>query len=304
MPTPTPPPTLTPLPTLTVQPSPTLPPTSTGSLDAARKGSIKKDITYCTVNGFALKMDIYFPPQASAPWPVVIYVHGGTWTSGDKDHIQTFRDSTGMKDDSFLYVSINYRLAPKYKFPAQIQDLKCAVRYLRAHAAEYNLNPNKIGAWGSSAGAHLVSLLGTADASAGWDVGEYLDQSSQVQAVVDMFGPSDLTRIFQVKDKQIQKIVFGTFDPQNPIWVAASPVTYVSPDDPPFLILQGDKDQTVPLEQSQIFFDKLQAAGVISELVIVKNADHGFARVGNTPISPSPQEIGQKIEAFFNTYLK
>jgi acetyl esterase/lipase len=145
----------------------------------------------------------------------------------------------------FLVVSVNYRLAPEYEFPAMIEDVKCAVRSLRAHADLYNLDPNRIGVFGSSAGGHLVSMLGTTDESAGFDVGEYLKYSSRAQAVVDMFGPADLTAELANGSDTVNS-AFDNFDR-----ALASPVTYVTSDDPPFLILHGEKDALVPIAQSE-----------------------------------------------------
>lgn len=135
-------------------------------------------------------------------------------------------------------------------------------------------------------------------------MGEYLNQSSRVQAVVDMFGPADLTRDFAGLGAQVQKDVFGASGASDPLLAAASPINYVSADDPPFLILQGQLDDVVPLEQSQILFEKLQAAGVSCELVIVQNAGHGFRQMGNLPIQPSRVEISKKISAFFIEQLR
>jgi acetyl esterase/lipase len=287
------------------EPSPT-PVLSNQVLSTSAPGSIAKDIPYCTMDGVSLKTDVYYPQTGSAPWPLVIYVHGGGWETSDKSEGAGFFKLTGMYNQGFLLASVDYRLAPKYKFPAQIQDVKCAVRYFRAHAAEYNLNPDKIGVWGGSAGGHLVSLLGAADSSAGWDVGEYLHQSSRVQAVVDMFGPSDLTRGFATTALQakLQRDVFDSTSNADPILAAASPVTYVTADDPPFLILQGEADSLVPPEQSQILFDKLQAAGVSSELVTIRHAGHGFQQVGSKPIKPSLIKLGKVVVAFLTRYLK
>jgi acetyl esterase/lipase len=304
-------PSLTPvLPTTEVSPTSTeafltLTP-ETAKFNLAKLGQVEKDITYCTMDGVPLKVDVYYPAIASASWPLVIYVHGGGWEAGDKSEGAGFRKLTGMQNTGFLVASVDYRLAPKYKFPAQIQDVKCAVRYFRAHAAEYNINPDKIGLWGGSAGGHLVALAGTSDSSAGWDVGEYLDQSSRVQAVVDMFGPTDLTRgSARVGiQAQLQRDVFGSTSATDPILAAASPVTYVTADDPPFLILQGDADTLVPLEQSQILYDKLQAVGVSSKLLVVRHAGHGFQQVGNKEISPSVIKLGKEIVKFFTQYLK
>jgi len=268
-------------------------------------GSTAKDITYCTMDGTALKLDVYYPAQYPAdPWPVVIYVHGGAWQKGDKSEGAGFRAVAGLQSAGFLVVAINYRLAPQVLFPAQIQDVKCAVRYLRAHAEQYHLDSEKIGVWGGSAGGHLSALLGTSGGTPGWDVGEYLDQSSRVQAVVDMFGPADLTVNFDASDFQNARTVFGATNPDDPKLAAASPVTYIDPGDPPFLILHGDQDTTVYLEQSQILYQKLQATGVEAQLVVVHGAGHGFAKAGAQPISPSPKEINQQITDFFIRQLR
>jgi acetyl esterase/lipase len=183
-----------------------------------------------------------------------------------------------------------------------IEDVKCAVRYLRAHAAEYNLDVNHIGAVGASAGGHLVALLGTADDSAGWDTGEYTDQSSRVQAVVNMAGFSDFTR--EVYDS-ISMAIFYALDEMpgsdSRKTVAASPITYITPDDPPFLIIHGDDDGIAPLEQSQVLDEKLKAAGVASTLVIVKNGPHSLQ---GDNISPTSEEISTMIINFFEDQLK
>ena len=256
------------------------------------------DITYCTVNNVALKMDVYFPTDLSQARPAAVYVHGGGWYTGDKRSAANLEELPGLLASNFVVFSINYRLAPEYHFPTMIEDVKCAIRSIRAHADEYHIDPNRIGAWGGSAGGHLVSLLGTSDESAGFDVGEYLDYSSRVQAVVDLFGPTDLTVHFNSQQEQIGRSVFS--DDQL---VMASPVTYVSQDDPPFLIQQGDKDQLVPLEQSQILYDRLTAAGVPATLVIVRNGGHGFNPIGG-PIDPNRADLTQMIVDFFVENLK
>lgn len=262
----------------------------------------QRDLTYCTVDGVALKMDLYFPPQASKPSPVAIYVHGGGWSQGDKTQGSVI-PFTDLASQGFLVAAVNYRLAPRYKFPAMIDDVKCAVRYLRANATKLNMDPSRIGAWGGSAGGHLVALLGATDASAGFDVGEYADQSSRVQAVVDMFGPADLSAMFPASSARIIQNVFEIKASAEETAKLASPVTYVTKDDPPFLIMQGDKDHTVPPEQSQILYDRLQAAGVPASLVMVKNAGHGFVPTGGA-ISPTREELIKMISDFFNKNLK
>jgi acetyl esterase/lipase len=263
----------------------------------------ERDVTYCTLDGVELKMDIYRPQGSAAPTPALLYVHGGGWTGGDKRSGEGIRDIPELLARGYLVAAVNYRLAPRYKFPAMIEDVKCAVRFLRANAERFSINPEKIGAWGGSAGGHLVALLGTADATAGWDVGQYLEQSSRVQAVVDMYGPTDLTVLFEGANPRLMEQVFGTSDRNSETLQKASPVNWVSSDDPPFLILHGERDPLVPVSQSQIFYEKLQAAGVPATFVIVKNAGHGFAPLGG-PISPSRQELTKMIGDFFDQYLK
>jgi acetyl esterase/lipase len=265
--------------------------------DSSKLGTVERDITYCTMDGVALKMDVYYPSENNGRFAVTMYVHGGGWSSGDKAQGAGTVEIPGLQKAGFLVVSVNYRLAPEYKFPAMIEDVKCAVRSLRAHADEYNLDPNRIGVWGGSAGGHLVNLLGATDESAGFDVGEYLEYSSRVQAVVDMFGPADLTVSFNGGYESASR-VFGDFDA-----ALASPVTYVTSDDPPFLMLHGEKDEVVPIEQSEILLAALQAAGVPAELVRVTNAGHSFKPDGGD-ISPSRREIAQLIVKFFEDTLK
>lgn len=267
-------------------------------------GQVDRDITYCTADGVPLKMDIYYPTNANSPASVAMYVHGGGWTSGDKSQGAGTRDISELVSRGYLVTAINYRLAPQYQFPAQIEDCKCAVRFLRANAAQYNLDPNRIGVWGSSAGGHLVALLGLTDESAGFEgSGDYADQSSRVQAVVDMFGPTDLTQLFNGANPRLLEQVFGTSDRHSEAIQRASPVTWVTSDDPPFLMLHGELDDLVPPSQSQILYDRLVAASVPATLVFVENAGHGFAPVGGST-SPTRQELTRMIADFFDRYLK
>ena len=262
------------------------------------------DLTYCTTSdGVKLTMDLYQPKKRLGPTPAVLYVHGGGWTGGDKSDGAGLLFREALVRRGYSMAAINYRLAPKYSFPAQIEDVKCAVRHLRANAAIYNIDPERIGAIGGSAGGHLVSLLGTSGKDAGWDSGENSDQSSRVQAVVDMFGPSDLKLMLGGSSRRYALMIFNASSLDDPLLQTYSPVAYITPDDPPFLILHGESDQLVPLEQSQILYDKLKAAGVPVELVVVKNAGHGF-RPADGDIQPSMPELVKMVVDFFEEYLK
>jgi acetyl esterase/lipase len=279
--------------------------TPTGPTATVRPpGPHRSDVTYCTSDdGTKLKMDIYPPQNAEAPAPVVVYVHGGGWMSGSKndDIARTFFGELTQR--GYLVASLNYRLAPKYLFPAQIEDVKCAIRHLRANAASYNLDPDHIGAMGGSAGGHLVSLLGTTDPSLGWDTGEYPGQSSRIQAVIHMYGPSDLLALFKNWQQPVGEQVFGAASNSDPLLDQYSPVTYITPDDPPFLILQGVQDGVVPTEQAQILYDRLSAAGVPVQLVLVENAGHGWKPKGGD-MQPSLPELVNLVADFFDQNLR
>ncbi len=282
--------------------TPTAAPTPTITFIPSKFGAAERDITYCTMNGLPQKLDVYYP-RSGGPWPVLVYVHGGSWVELDKAEGEGWRF---LNDRGFLVVSLNYRLAAlDIKFPAMIEDVKCAIRYLGAHSAEYNLDPDRIGALGASAGGHLVALLGTADESAGWDVGEWLDQSSRVQAVVTMSGLSDFTRPIRGGVDTAIFYAFGALAGTNlPVMEPASPVSHITPDDPPFLILHGDQDGTVPVEQAAILDERLKAAGVPSQLVIVQGGDHGLNPLPGKTAVPSHDEITQIIVEFLEENLK
>src|SRR5262245_6137695 len=129
----------------------------------ANAREVQRDVTYCTVDGVELKMDIYFPKNSTGATPLVIFIHGGGWSKGDKARGHGLTEFPPLLAAGFTVASLNYRLAPEYQFPAMLEDVKCAVRSFRAHASEYNIDPNRIGVWGTSAGAHLASMIGLTD---------------------------------------------------------------------------------------------------------------------------------------------
>jgi acetyl esterase/lipase len=259
-------------------------------------GQVLTDVAYCTMDGQPQLLDLYFPAEGG-PWPLVVYVHGGAWMRGDKSEAAGL--GAALNAEGYAVAAVNYRLYPAARFPAYIEDVQCAVRFLRAHAAEYNLDPEHFAAMGASSGGHLVALLGTADESAGWEAGEYARQSSRVQAVIDQSGPSDLSQDFQNGDIATLMIVaFGA----NQI-AAASPLTHVTPDDPPFLIIHGDNDGVVEVEQAYILNDALVAAGGPVQLVIVQTGDHALIATDGSA-TPTPGEIWQIELDFLAANLK
>lgn len=286
----------------TITPAITATPVETAAISHPH-GDIERDITYCSADGYPLRADIYFSQLPGGNAPLLLFLHGGGWTGGSKDGGMGFESLPALTAAGYTLAAVDYRLAPKYKMPAMIEDAKCAVRSFRAHAAEYGIDPDHIGVIGASAGAQLAAMLGTADESAGFDRGEYAGHSSRVQAVVDMAGPTDFRLPFTTGSdyRSLAAQVFGTEDPNDPLFAAASPVTWVSADDAPFLILHGNRDQNVPLSQSQEFYDKLRAAGVEAELVIVKNAGHQMDSPGQ---SPTREELARKILEFLQENLK
>ena len=245
------------------------------SFDGSKFGTADYDVTYCRMDGLDLVMDLYYP-DLGGPWPALVFVHGGGWMEGDKAGVDSSPAASGV-----LVVSINYRMVPDYQFPAMIEDLKCAIRFLHADARLYNMDPGHIALIGHSAGAHLTALAGLADKNTGWDVGQVLGRSSRVQAVADISGPSDLTRTFP---DSVNELLQGVFGPQQ--LISGSPVTFASPGDPPVLIIHGDADPVVPIEQAYLLRDALSNAGVPVELLIVQNGGHGLEPVGDA-ITPT-----------------
>jgi acetyl esterase/lipase len=250
---------------------------------------LRPDVTYAVVGSEKLQLDVAMP-ATPGPHPAVVCLHGGAWRVGSRKDLTygSWWYDFGGPDKSllrilagrgFVAVSVGYRLAPEHKFPAQVEDAKTAVRFLRANAAAFRIDPDRIAALGFSAGGHLAALLGTADESAGFEGALYPEQSGRVQCVVDFFGPSDLTLYAQtpgLEGAYFVPLLGGRSRDKLELYKKASPVEYVSKDDPPFLIVQGTADLLVPAIHSERLHEKLTAAGVESKLVTVKGKGHGW----------------------------
>jgi acetyl esterase/lipase len=256
----------------------------------------KYDVPYVEGGGKSQSMDIFVPPGAAKPMPLVIWIHGGGWQQGDKAQ----SPAVGLLRWGYVVASINYRLTDEAIFPAQINDCKAAVRWLRAHAEEYHIDPDHIGAWGASAGGHLVALLGTAGDQRDLEgTGGNEKFPSNVQAVCDLFGPSDLAKVLDdtAANSALPKLLGGPLRQHLDDAKRASPITYVTKDDPPFLILHGTKDPLVNVRQSRWLNDALTKAGVESHLEILEGAGHGgpeFATIENR----------RMVLSFFDKHLK
>lgn len=263
---------------------------------------ILRDIVYAHAENKTLLLDLYLPRQRR-PLPVILWVHGGAWRTGDKTDKADLPEWAAR---GYAVASINYRLSQEALFPAQIHDCKAAVRWLRANATEYGLDPTHIGAWGASAGGHLVALLGTTAgvAELEGDLGN-LGHSSAVQAVCDWFGPTDFTQMshfpgkmdHDVPDSPESQLIGGPIQENKEKAAKANPITYIDGDEPPFLIIHGERDPLVPCHQSILLHEALLAAGADSTLHIIPGAGHGGAHF-------SAPEITQMVAAFFDKHLK
>ncbi len=231
-------------------------PGQTGSADLS-KVNVLRDLAYVPGGHERQKLDLYLPTEAdpNGPRPLLVWVHGGAWLGGSKNPCPAAR----FAKEGYAVASVNYRLSQHALFPAQIQDCKAAIRWLRANAGSYGYDPNRIGVWGASAGGHLVALLGTAGDVNEFDVGPNQSVPSRVQAVCDFFGPTDFTKMsgfwstmkHDAPDAPESKLIGGPIQENPPKAQKANPITYVTKDDPPFLIVHGDKDPLVPHNQSE-----------------------------------------------------
>jgi len=243
------------------------------------------DVPYAGTENHKQMLDLYLPKnRASAdPLPVVVFIHGGAWARGDR------RYSSGdvfslVKSGKYAGVKVSYRLSDEAKWPAQIHDCKAAIRWIRANAEKYGLDPEKIGVWGTSAGGHLVSLLGTSSdvPELEGNLGSYVDVSSRVACVVPCYAPQDFTipMMFRdgepvLEDKALVDLMGAPLADIREKLIAASPITYVTPDDPPFLIIHGTEDQRVDFVHAQKIHAALQEAGVSSILIPIEGGRHG-----------------------------
>ncbi len=265
--------------------------------------AIQRDLVYKRINGAVLTLDLYCPEKVSGPLPVIVWIHSGGWSRGRKERCP----AVTLVQDGYAVASIDYRLTTTAPFPAQIEDCKAAVRWLRANASTYHLDPDHIGVWGHSAGGHLAALLGTSGGVRELEgTGDNMSYSSRVQAVCVVSGPGDLLQLYRAatgpsgteinpKVKPALEALIGVPVEENKTKaMAASPITYVSKDDPPFLMIHGEIDSTVPVSQAESFAAALKAAGVETTLEIAPGRGHG---AGGPKFQPM-------IKAFFDKYLK
>lgn len=267
--------------------------------------NVTRDIPYASTDNPRQRLDLFLPErrQTDKPLPVVAFIHGGGWRGGDKasgarmvaPYVQTGK---------FAAVSIGYRLSGESQWPAQIHDCKAAIRWIKAHSEKHGLDGERIAVWGTSAGGHLVAMLGVApdvDRLEG-KLGDHTDQNSRVACVVDWFGPADFLSIGDHPSKIDHNsptspeslLLGGPVQQRKDVARNASPITHVSAGDSPFLIVHGTRDQLVPYDQSVRFHESLRGANVSSILIAVEGAGHGRFE--------SP-EVGQRVRLFLEQRL-
>lgn len=265
---------------------------------------VERDVVYERVGDRELHLDFYRPPTQSK-LPLVVWVHGGGWKSGSKNGAGP---SKILLTRGFAVASVEYRLSGEATFPAAVVDCKAAVSFLRKHADRFGIDPARIGAWGSSAGGHLVAMLGTTGDDQTFDLHPVSKEvSSRVQAVCNWFGPSDFLRMNDVKgaidhdapDSPESRFIGGAIQENVTLVQRANPITYITEGDPPFLHLHGSKDRLVPLSQSQLLDAALRKAGVQTELHVVVDGDHGF-RGAREPM----RDIIDRSIRFFESTLR
>lgn len=276
---------------------------------AAYQIDVQDNIVYGKGGDESLTLHLAKPRNARGRRPGLVCIHGGGWKAGDKNDVKGIMRTAARR--GYVAVAVGYRFAPKHPFPAQIEDCKCAVRWLRHHADELDLDPKRIGAIGFSAGAHLSMLLGTMDSADGLEGnGGWNDESSKVQAVVSYFGPTDLTLDFDAirqgpsadvfneaaARSTLQAFVNGDIEQHRDTLRRASPIVYVDAGDAPMLLFQGTRDSLVPFDQAFRMAVALTKAKVPGRVELIVGVGHGW--LGN-----ELKRTQQTAFAFLDRYL-
>jgi len=256
-----------------------------------------KDIIYKETESRSLKLDIYHLKELKEAAPVLIFIHGGGWKKGDKQDYLLYLIDYAKK--GYVTATVAYRFSQEALFPAAVLDVKCAVRWIRSHAKEYRIDPDKIAIIGGSAGGHLAMMIGYSADVPEFDR-ECADSSdSRVQAVVDLYGPSDLTTDYARNQKSPKEFLGKSYEEDPDLYLKASPKPYITSDDPPTLIFQGTIDALVPYSQSDSLKKWLDKAGVPAEYHKLKGWPHTM------DLAKEVNEYCQYyMDAFFEKYLK
>jgi acetyl esterase/lipase len=261
--------------------------------------TFEKNIEYSNSDNQHLQLNLARPRDAQGPMPAVLCIHGGGFRAGSRDGYNALCQK--LAERGFVAATVTYRLAPKYQFPAAVYDVKAAVRWLRANAVKFQIDPARIGVTGDSAGGHLAQFLGvTADNKEFEGDGGNADQSSRVACVVNRYGPSDLTKSYgkSVDAAEVLPLFLGgDLQTARRRHIQASPLNWVTPDAVPTLLLHGTDDKYVAYEQAVWLRDRLQACGVEVELITFEGAGHGFK-------GADADKAEQALITFFEKHLK
>lgn len=274
--------------------------------------AFRRDVPYGEADGEALLLDLLAPdPPPSSALPAVVWIHGGGWESGDK-HVD-LAESLGpvLVRNGFVSLSINYRLSDQARFPAQLHDAKAAIRWLRANAGDLGIDPERIGAWGHSAGGHLAALLGTTgDLPELEGEGGSPGYSSRVQAVVAVSPPTDFLAIppgwpHAEPRRATSKLVGGPLEEQPDLVRLANPIAHIRLGTPPFLIVHGEDDEVVPVLQAERLSEALAAAGTEAHFLRLPRTDHALASPARGIAARDAwTAVGQRALGFFQTHLR
>lgn len=259
----------------------------------------EKDIEYSNPDNQHLMVDLARPAQGDGPFPAIVCIHGGGFRAGDRHGYDGMIQEMARR--GYVAITVEYRLAPKYQFPAQVFDCKAAVRWLRANAAKYHVDSERIGVTGGSAGGHLAQFLGvTADVKEFEGDGGNPTQSSKVACVVNYFGPSDFTKSYfkSVDAAEVLPLFLGgDLAKARQKHILASPINWVTPNAAPTLCIHGTKDNYVDHEQSVYLVARLTECGVEANLLTMEGAGHGFG-------GEDAKRADEAMFAFFDKHLK
>lgn len=260
--------------------------------------SVEKGIEYGKGGDVSLKLDLYKPKQLATPAPALIFIHGGAWKGGSRDVYHNY--CVRFAEQGFVTATASYRLLDVARFPAAVEDVKCAVRWMRANAEKLGVAPNHIGVAGGSAGGHLSMMIGySSDVPELEGAGGHAGVSSRVQAVVNLYGPTDMTTDFARNAREVHAFLGSTYDRAPETYKLASPTTHVTKDDPPTLILHGSIDTVVPIEQAELLAAKLKEVGV----ECVYDRVEGWPHTMDMESRVNDHCFAQMLE-FFNRHLK
>jgi acetyl esterase/lipase len=256
-------------------------------------------IEYTNPDNQHLQLNLARPKKGDGPFPAIVCIHGGGFRAGKREGYDGLCLRLAQK--GYVALTVSYRLAPKYPFPAAIHDVKAAVRWVRANASKYHIDPNLIGVTGGSAGGHLAQFLGvTGDVKEFEGEGGNADQSSRVRCVVNVYGPSDFTKSYgkSVDAAEVLPLFLGgNLESARPQHIRASPLNWVTPNAAPTLCIHGTEDKYVAHEQAEWLIDRLKACGVEAELLTLKGAGHGFR-------GKDAETAENALIAFFDRHLK